>query len=205
VVELEVQKNIPYLRSGSEFSCPRPARETKTVAIAPTVEQEEDNVSPPATLCLVGEEEGLPDDAVNEHEYADSEELDAMMPSGDQTPVASEGDVEERHQEMGDEEPTDPGGDNSNGEVEPIDPGGVNPHGDLDGEAPEVISGADPAPDAQPRARLSVSDKLRAEAQSLEHKLSHLPKNPFCEACTMGKMKEKYSRRRAFKRELTDL
>ena len=34
--------------------------------------------------------------------------------------------------------------------------------------------------------------------------MSHLPKNPFCQACTMGKMKEKYSRRSAFKRELTE-
>ncbi len=105
--------------------------------------------------------------------------------------------------------------------MEPIDPGGVNPNGEMGGEPPEVISGADPAPDghfnggdddnadpppldAQPRARLSASDKLRVEAQSLEHKVFHLPKNPFCEACTMGKMKEKYSRRRTFKRDLTE-
>ncbi len=66
------------------------------------------------------------------------------------------------------------------GDEEPIDPGGVNPDGEMEasGEAPEVISGADPAPhgnfgdgdddnadqpppDAPPRARLSASDKLR--------------------------------------------
>ncbi len=43
-------------------------------------------------------------------------------------------------------------------------------------------------PDPPPQARLSGKDKLMLEAQSLEHKLSHLPKNPFCHSCTMGKM-----------------
>jgi hypothetical protein len=204
VVELEVLKNIPYLRSGSEFSCPRQARETKTVAIAPTVEQEDDEDAPPATLCLAGEEEGLLDDAVNEEEYADSEELDAMMPQGDDTPVVSDEESENHHEEVHDEEPADPGGVSPRGDAEPIEPEGVIPYGDMGGEAQDVISGADPAQDAQQRARLSVNDKLRAEALSLDHKLSHLPKNPFCEACTMGKMKEKYSRRSAFKRELTE-
>ena len=38
LVELEVEKNIPYLRAGSTFADPRPPRETKMVAIAPMVE-----------------------------------------------------------------------------------------------------------------------------------------------------------------------
>ena len=50
-------------------------------------------------------------------------------------------------------------------------------------------------------ASLTRDDKLREEAKSLQHKLHHLPKNPFCEACVRGKMKEKYSRRGAFQRE----
>ncbi len=54
-----------------------------------------------------------------------------------------------------------------------------------------------------PPARESAQDRLRKEANSLEHKLSHLPKNPYCQSCTMGKMKEMYSKRGAFKRELT--
>jgi hypothetical protein len=48
-----------------------------------------------------------------------------------------------------------------------------------------------------------VTSKLREEATSHSHKLTHLPKNPFCDACQRGKMKEKYSHRGAFKRELT--
>ncbi len=39
VVELEVERNIPYLRSGSEYAQPRLARETKVVAISPIVEE----------------------------------------------------------------------------------------------------------------------------------------------------------------------
>mgnify|MGYP000087478941 FL=1 len=91
VVELEVERNIPYLRSGSEYALPRPARETKLVAISPMVEassshldgieaplQQDDEVkeaseSGSVENCLPGEEM-----EENEDEYADSEELDAM-------------------------------------------------------------------------------------------------------------------------------
>jgi len=56
---------------------------------------------------------------------------------------------------------------------------------------------------AQEMAEVSLTrdEKLKAEAKSLQHKLHHLPKNPFCEACMRGKMREKYSRRGAFQRE----
>ena len=49
---------------------------------------------------------------------------------------------------------------------------------------------------------LTRNEKHRHEAASVSHKLTHLPKNGFCEACQMGKMKEKYSRRGAFNRAL---
>ncbi len=52
IVELEVEKNIPYLRAGSESSHPRPPRETKMVAIAPMVEQSGDSAPPPVTSRL---------------------------------------------------------------------------------------------------------------------------------------------------------
>ena len=45
-------------------------------------------------------------------------------------------------------------------------------------------------------------EKLQTEAGSVLHKLTHLPKNPFCDSCQRGKMKEKYSRRGAFKRNV---
>ena len=77
----------------------------------------------------------------------------------------------------------------SNAEPDPVGPGSV----DADG-----IDQAIPAP---PPHRQSVNDKLKAEAISAAHQLSHLPKNPFCDACLFGKMKEKYSHRRTFKRE----
>ena len=41
--------------------------------------------------------------------------------------------------------------------------------------------------------------RLKREAESREHKLTHIPKNHFCNACLRGKMKEKYSRRGAFR------
>ena len=47
-----------------------------------------------------------------------------------------------------------------------------------------------------------VTSRLREEATSIGHKLTHLPKNPFCEACQRGRMRERYSKRGAFKHNL---
>ncbi len=41
VVELAVEKNIPYLQAGSEFSQPRDARESKVVPISTMIVEEE--------------------------------------------------------------------------------------------------------------------------------------------------------------------
>ncbi len=216
VVELEVDRNIPYLRSGSEDAQPRPARETKVVAISHMVEApmklEESQEKP----CLAGEEVELDED-----DYADSEELDAMIRDGGETPVASDDEGEELYESFYEHEDMDPEEGISSGEVEdadlegntsfgeagetaegisPVDPASVEPEGEgADGDAPYH-----PPPDPHPQGRRSASDKLRIEPQSMEHKLSHLPKNPFCQSCTMGKMKETYSKRRTFKRELTE-
>ena len=42
-----------------------------------------------------------------------------------------------------------------------------------------------------------------SEEMTVEHLLTHLLKDPRCDACTRGKMKEKYARRGAFKRDLS--
>jgi hypothetical protein len=74
------------------------------------------------------------------------------------------------------------------------------------GPAPAVV----PAPaepemgDADEDSRaLPRAHQLELDAKSRTHKLTHLPKNPRCESCVRGKMKEKYSRRGAFRRQLT--
>ena len=43
---------------------------------------------------------------------------------------------------------------------------------------------------------------LREEATSIQHLLTHLPKNPYCMSCQQAKMRQRYSHRGAFKREL---
>ena len=52
-------------------------------------------------------------------------------------------------------------------------------------------------------AGASAQEKLRLEATTATHKLTHLPKNPYCPACQLGKMKQRYTRRSAFRRQLT--
>ena len=76
--------------------------------------------------------------------------------------------------------------------------------GDLAGEVP--AESGDSSEEVEPEAPVvhqSKSDKLKEVALSVEHKLSHLPKNPFCQSCIMGKMKEKYAHRKTFARELS--
>ena len=43
-------------------------------------------------------------------------------------------------------------------------------------------------PIAGDEKNLSVTERLKLEAQSLNHKLHHMPKNPFCEACIRAKI-----------------
>ena len=38
--------------------------------------------------------------------------------------------------------------------------------------------------------------RLRMEALSVRHQLTHLPKNPFCPACQIGKLSKPHRRRR---------
>jgi hypothetical protein len=69
------------------------------------------------------------------------------------------------------------------------DAGGDVPDPDEDADLPDDLGGG------SRRSR-------KAEALQLSHKLTHLPKNPFCQACQEAKMKQYYSKRGAFAREL---
>jgi hypothetical protein len=44
---------------------------------------------------------------------------------------------------------------------------------------------------------------FKAEATSLRHLLTHLPKNPHCVSCQQAKMRQRYSHKSAFKREIS--
>ena len=72
------------------------------------------------------------------------------------------------------------------------------PAGALDAEPPQ----ADGEPGGEPDAAADEApapgreEVLRAEAGSLAHRLTHLPKNPFCDICAEGKFKAKPARRR---------
>jgi hypothetical protein len=43
---------------------------------------------------------------------------------------------------------------------------------------------------------------LKVEATSIRHLLTHLPKNPHCPSCQQAKMRQRYSHKGAFKREI---
>ena len=57
-------------------------------------------------------------------------------------------------------------------------------------------------PDAEVADRLltgAVRRSLRAEARSLGHQLTHKPRNPYCECCSRGKMRNKRKLHGSFK------
>jgi hypothetical protein len=56
VVELEVDRNIPYFRAGSNFAQPREARETKVVPIEPMVGEHQTPEADESVPCMPGQE-----------------------------------------------------------------------------------------------------------------------------------------------------
>ena len=53
-----------------------------------------------------------------------------------------------------------------------------------------------------PLAESKARRDLRIESVSLQHLLSHLPKNPYCVSCQQAKMRQRYSHKGAFKRDI---
>ena len=56
------------------------------------------------------------------------------------------------------------------------------------------------AEDGDEEAEGSKRRNLPQEAESLQHKLTHLPKNPYCSTCCRAKLKHKYTKRGTFQR-----
>ncbi len=79
-------------------------------------------------------------------------------------------------------------------ECEPAQAGDVN---EDDGD-PTMMN----AEEADRRLPKKVRRDLKKEATSLRHLLLHKPKNPYCEACTRGKMRETKSFAGSYKRNL---
>ena len=64
----------------------------------------------------------------------------------------------------------------------------------LDGKPEAVVS---PVPTGKAaEGSLSKESRLREEAESVRHLLTHLPKNPYCPACQCGKLVKVHHRRR---------
>ena len=57
---------------------------------------------------------------------------------------------------------------------------------------PETPNNDDEVEEAAP----SREDKLREEAKSLRHQMTHIPKNPYCSACVRAKVVQKQARRK---------
>ena len=90
-----------------------------------------------------------------------------------------------------------PPGDETDLEDDPADEGHGAPEdvveGDEDDIEVDVVEG---------ESRVAKRRTLKREANSLNHKLTHRYKNPYCDSCIRAKMKHFKTRRGAYKREL---
>ena len=68
-------------------------------------------------------------------------------------------------------------------------------------EVEESIADDDVDDDEVPDDVPNPKRDLKAEAKSLAHLLDHNPKNPYCDSCARGIMKNKRSKTGAFTRE----
>ena len=196
---------MPYLRAGSKFALPREAQETRAVPISPMVEASVPSVESARAPCMVGEQESDESSAGELDQLwavdASSHESDEYVPAGEleayvgaylkrresemRIALGAESDeedeVDRRQRSLRDhgydteEERAEDEELENDSAIEEVD--------DDDVDEDEVDD--DVAPPPALRNRPSRSDLLKA--QSLEHKLSHLPNNLFCESCIMGK------------------
>jgi hypothetical protein len=83
--------------------------------------------------------------------------------------------------------------------------GDAEPPGEADPPQPEAQpSGINAAEHAEGEGDVAIPKRdLRLEAESMAHKLTHKPKNPYCKICDQAKTKEKSRIRGSFKRELS--
>ena len=63
----------------------------------------------------------------------------------------------------------------------------------------------EPAAGVESESEPSRAQRLIAEAQSVQHRLTHLPKNPYCEICSRSKMLKRRTARVRFKEEADEL
>ena len=110
---------------------------------------------------------------------------------------ATPGEEEEEPPEGGEYEPGTPLGDPPGDETDLEDDGHGAPEdaaeGDEDDIEIDVVEG---------ESRVAKRGTLKREANSLNHKLTHRYKNPYCDSCIRAKMKHFKTRRGAYKREL---
>ena len=69
----------------------------------------------------------------------------------------------------------------------------------------EHAAGVEGEAEHEPEQEASRAQRLIAEAQSLQHRLTHFPKNPYCEICSRSKMLKRRTARVRFREEADEL
>ena len=165
-MRLRVIGDIPYIIPGDPF-CQPMALDDMTVEERESMPAPVGDIDPPHP--------SIKDDAGKEN-------LQFALPNAEGDPEVAQGDGGE---------PPGP---------EPV--GGVDDLPQPEGEGPpHIVVGNDAGdvgqelPPPEPEGDDEVAERrrrnLRIEARSLTHLLTHLPKNPYCDACTRGKMRNK--------------
>ena len=163
VIQLEVRDDIPYIKTGSEWCKARKAKGSRQFACPSSTSKATGEEAEPGRVRK--DSAGPQDDRVRKDSVSEASEPTGAGGAGGAEPGGHPG----------------PGGEH--GDVPPP----PSPHRDeqdvdLD---PELMD----EEEADRRLPETKRDRLRREATSLKHRLLHKPKNPYCEACTRGKMR----------------
>ena len=88
-------------------------------------------------------------------------------------------------------------------EAEPVSPD-ILPHDETEESLEhDEEEGGEEEPLGEPLGEETKARRdLKFEATSLRHLLTHLPKNPHCVSCQQAKMRQRYSYKGAFKRDM---
>ena len=205
-IDLTIHDNIPYVDLGTYECTPYECHQTSK--IHDLLEQFQDNINNFDDLDEIGRtsrrvhldgESGL---EMSINDQGDSQHVKKLKrkkkgrASNRRKRVASPG--EEAPHDDGDYEPGTPYYGPPDGEETDFEDEGHGApeeaaEGDEDDIEIDVVEG---------ESRVAKRGTLKREANSLNHKLTHRYKNPYCDSCIRAKMKHFKTRRGSYKREL---
>ena len=205
-IDLTIHDNIPYVDLGTYECTPYECHHASKIYDLLVHAQDDfnehddiDDVGRPSRRIHLDGESGLEtlNEGQNCSQYVKKLKKKKGRAANRRKRMATPGEEEEEPPEDGEYEPGTPYDGPPGDETDFEDEGHGAPEdaaeGDKDDIEVDVVEG---------ESRVAKRGTLKREANSLNHKLTHRYKNPYCDSCIRAKMKHFKTRRGAYKREL---